>query len=120
MSIQDGVGARSQPDPVLCADGVLRESLGQWQGYFAGVYRDSVLVEARLREVPDALRVVVAAHVRSLLVLHWVQAVMHCTGLDERRGMIQACPNALRDAVKDHVAMLFAGRRGQRVAGGGQ
>lgn len=102
----------SAPGPVIrCADGVLRSSLGQWQGYLSAAAGDPDESTRRLAEVPPKLRPLVEAHLRSTRVLHWVHEVLLCQDLDGRRAMLQQCPPALRDDVRDQVAVLFGLRR---------
>lgn len=94
-----------------CADGVLRSSLGQWQGYLSAAAGDADEAQRRLAEVPPALRTIAAAHLRSTSVRHWVSKVMTCLLLDDRRAMLRDCPEDIRDDVRDQVAMLYALRR---------
>jgi hypothetical protein len=96
---------------IRCMDGVLRSSLGQWQGYLSDAGDDADEADRRLAEVPAAFRPTVAAHLRSARVLHWVNEVLGCASLDGRRDMIQQCPPDLRDDVRDQVAILFDLRR---------
>lgn len=96
---------------IRCADGVLRSSLGQWQGYLSAAAGDADEEHRRLAEVPPALRTIAEAHLRSTSVRHWVFEIMGCLLLDERRAMLRACPEDLRDDVRDQVAMLYALRR---------
>jgi hypothetical protein len=91
----------------LCADGVRRQGIGQWQGYLSAAAGDPDEAARRLAEVPDALRPLVESHWRSTQVLHWVGRVWDCIGLDARRAMLQQCPADLRDDVRGHVALLF-------------
>lgn len=96
---------------IRCADGVLRSSLGQWQGYLSAAAGDADEAQRRLAEVPPALRRLAEVHLRSTTVRHWVSEVMGCLLLDERRAMLRACPADLRDDVRDQVAILFDLRR---------
>jgi hypothetical protein len=91
----------------LCADGVKRFGLGQWQGYLSDAAGDHDEAARRLAEVPDSLRPLVESHWRSTRVLHWVGRVLDCAALDARRAMLQQCPADLRDDVRDQVALLF-------------
>lgn len=96
---------------IRCADGVLRSTLGQWQGYLTAVWDDPDQATERLAEVPGVLRPLVEAHVRSMRVLFWVQRVMLHDTLDARRSMLQQCPPDLVADVRDQVAVLFDLRR---------
>ena len=96
---------------VVCADGVARLSLGQWQGYLSAASGDSDEATRRLAEVPPDLRPLVEAHWHSTRALHWVHEVLLRPSLDGRRSMLQQCPPDLRDDVRDQVAVLFDLRR---------
>jgi hypothetical protein len=96
---------------ILCADGVVRALLGQWQGYLDAVARDPDESARRLKEVPAALRPAAQTHLRATLVRQWVQEVLQFHALDDRRAVIARCPSDLRDDVRDQVAVLFQLRR---------
>jgi hypothetical protein len=96
---------------IRCADGVLRSSLGQWQGYLSAAAGDADEAQRRIAEIPPAWRPAAEAHLRSTAVLHWVSKILGCLLLDERRAMLRDCPADLRDDVRDQVATLYALRR---------
>jgi hypothetical protein len=55
------VDLAAMPDPVRCADGMVRQALGQWNAYVAsGASLEAR--RARLAEVPEAWREAVRAH----------------------------------------------------------
>ena len=102
--------------PVLCADGVTRFALGQWQAYLSAADGDREETGRRLLEVPRELREAVANHCTSVRVSHWVREVIACESLAARRAMIQACPEGIRPAVQDQVQVLFSLREAKRQA----
>lgn len=102
--------------PLRCADGVVRSTLGQWQGYLSAAAGDPDEAARRLEEVPPDIRPLVDEHWRSTRVVHWVYEVLLCPTLHSRRAMLQQCPPELRDDVRDQVAVLFDLRRRKTLA----
>ena len=96
---------------VRCADGVVRSTLGQWQGYLSDALPDPAETARRLAEVPSEWQPIVEEHARSTLLLYWVHKVLADESLDGRRDLIGQVPMDLRDDVRDQVAVLFGLRR---------